>query len=188
MNWKRNLMFAVGLMVILAGTALAQNDTVKAEVFGGFSYLRTAGSNNTGGWNGQAALYANKWIGGVADIAGHYLSKDSGTGRPAGAIYTILAGPQIVKRAGRLSGFGHFMIGVAHVGQGLPMKGGTTLSGSNNLTILAGGGVDVNVSNKVAVRVIQADWERIRTKDPITFNLEGSNNFRLSMGIVFKVK
>jgi hypothetical protein len=150
--------------------------------------MRTAGNTNLAGWNGQAAIFANKWFGGVVDLAGNYQTKDSTTLRPKAAIYSILGGPRLVDRAGRVSGFAHFLIGVSHVGQGIQMKGGPTSGSSNNLTTVAGGGVDVDVSEKVAVRVFQAEWERIRLKNPVSFNLQGSNAFRLSIGLVFKAR
>ena len=112
MRMKPHLMFAIAL-IILSGTALAQEPAPKAEIFGGYAYMRTAAGNNVNGWNAQGTFYANKWFGITADFAAHYQSQPATISNATSKIYSILGGPQFVGRAGRVSGFAHMLIGVA---------------------------------------------------------------------------
>jgi hypothetical protein len=186
MRTKLYLSLAIAL-IILGGTALAQ-DAPKAEIFGGFAYMRTAGNTNVNGWNAQAAFNLNKWIGIAADFAGHYQTKADIPVRNSANIYSFMFGPQLSDRAGRITGFAHALFGGARVGQYFNLgKGGVATSGTN-FVMAFGGGVDANVNDMIAVRVFQADFEKIRADNPITGNSEGRNNFRLSFGLVFKIK
>jgi hypothetical protein len=45
-----------------------------------------------------------------------------------------------------------------------------------------------HVNNIIAVRLFQADYESIRVPGAVTGNRGDRNNFRLSMGVVFKIK
>jgi hypothetical protein len=187
MRLKPYLMLAIAL-IVLCGTAMAQEAAPKAEIFGGYAYMRTAANTNVNGWNAQGAFYANRWFGVAIDFAGHYQTQSDQPVTPSAGLYSILAGPQFVDRAGKVSGFTHVLLGVAHVSKGFQLLGGGVQGGSNGLVMAFGGGIDVNVNEKLAVRVFQADYEKIRTKNNFTFQVEGTNNFRLSMGLVLKVK
>lgn len=59
--------------------------------------------------------------------------------------------------------------------------GSTTISDSQSKFAFAlGGGLDVNVSDRIAVRVVHADYLRTRFLD------ERQNILRLSFGVVLK--
>lgn len=187
MRTKPYLMVAIAL-IVLGGTALAQDNAPKVELFGGFSYLRTAGNSNIDGWNIQAAVNANKWIGVVADFGGLYQTQSNDTRRPSARIYSFLFGPQLSDRAGRITGFAHALFGAARVGDGFNLGHGGVNGTSTGFSMALGGGIDANVNDMLAVRLFQLDYDRIRVTNPITDQTEGRNNFRLSFGIVFKVK
>ncbi len=182
MRTKPYLMLAIALFV-MGGTALAQEEAPKAEVFGGFAYMRTAGNTNVAGWNAQPAFYANKWLGAAIDFSGQYQRQPESS-----TLYSILAGPQLTDRAGRITGFAHALIGVTHVGDGFQLVGGGVQGSMNSFTMAFGGGIDANINAKLAVRVFQGDYEYIRAKHNTNFAVSGTNNFRLSFGLVFKVK
>jgi hypothetical protein len=179
---KYCLMSAI-VLVVLCSTALAQDNAPKAEIFGGYSYMRTAGSSNVNGLNVASTFYVKKWFGITGDLAGHYQRQPASSNT-----YTFLAGPQLAGRAAKITGFAHVLFGGAHVGDQFQLIGGGVQGGHNCFVVAFGGGVDLNVSEKVSVRAFQADYENIRVKNPLTFQNEGTNNFRLSFGIVFKVK
>ncbi|MGA2260375.1 MAG: hypothetical protein ABSH28_02945 [Acidobacteriota bacterium] len=177
--------FLVSAIVLIAfcGTALAQENAPRAEIFGGYSYMRTADGANTNGWNLTPTYYFNTWLGLAGNLAGHYQTQPS-----SAAAYTFFAGPQIAHSAGKITGFGHVFIGGAHVGDQFDLISGGVRGGHNGFAMAFGGGVDVSVAKKIAVRVVQVDYERIWVKNPSTFQNAGTNNVRLSFGIVLKTK
>src|SRR5213596_2891209 len=71
--------FAIGVvfLCLLPLAAMAQ-DTPKAEVFGGYSYLRVNELSGLGiglnlnGWNGSVTGNVNDWFGVKADFSGQY--------------------------------------------------------------------------------------------------------------------
>jgi hypothetical protein len=177
-------MLAVAL-IVLGGTALAQ-DAPKAEFFGGFAYMRTGDNTNVNGWTGQVAFNANHWLGFAADFSGRYQTASDISSRASASLHSFLFGPQVYDRAGRITGFAHALFGGAKVGGGFRLAGG--LGGSQTcLTMAFGGGVDANVSDTIAVRIFQADFEKIRAENTASGITEGTNNFRLSIGVVFKL-
>jgi len=187
MRTKVSLMLAIAL-VLLGGTALAQDQAPKAELFGGFSYLRTAGNSNINGWNAQAAFNMNKWFGVAADFSGHYQTRSEDFSRSSANLMNFMFGPQLSDRAGKITGFAHALFGGARAGKGLLLGKGVLGSTATNFAMAFGGGIDANVNDIIAVRLFQADYLNIRAKNPVTQNSEGRSNFRLSIGVVFKIK
>jgi len=103
----RKIVLTSGLLVLASLPARAQD---KAELFGGFSYLRfnsTPGINQNG-WEIAGQYKFRDWLGGVGDFAGNYGSSAS--------TYTYLFGPQISMRS-RVSPFGHLLLGGDILGQ-----------------------------------------------------------------------
>lgn len=106
----------------------------------------------------------------------------------------------------RFRPFAHVLAGIAHQtfsavgttgGGGEPRVFGTGGGGTpfdesasaNNFAMVIGGGIDVNVSRHVSIRVIQADFNPIFFKDQVigeeTIPGRTQNNFRLGVGIIF---
>ena len=71
----RKLWLLFGLYSISSLPARAQD---KADLFGGFSYMRFL-SSNLNGWEISGQYKFADWLGGVADFDGHYGSVN-GTG------------------------------------------------------------------------------------------------------------
>ncbi len=122
------------------------------EVFGGYSYGLLQGTVDLNGWNVASAHNFNRWFGITLDGAGYYTQ-----GVTTNA-HTLLAGPQISVRVARLvTPFVRGLVGVAHIR-------GDLLGVVSNATGLAyggGGGVDLTLSDEVAVRVAQVDYLRL---------------------------
>ena len=172
----RKLVILMGLVLLVAGAAVAQ-DTPKAEIFAGYSYIRArpggglSGFNNHGG-SGSIALNVNRNFGLVADFGGYKVA-----GLPSGSsasIITYLFGPRISSRSNEK---------ITPFVQGL--FGGARLSGggvsTNGFSFAAGGGLDVKAAQHVAVRIAQFEYVYTR------FSGVHFNNFRFSAGIVFRV-
>jgi hypothetical protein len=164
----RKLLLVVGLCIIAALPARAQEDD-KVEVFGGYSYLRFRPSPdvNLNGWEASAQYKFTDWIGGVADFSGHYGSID-GIGT---STHTYLFGPQI-SYPGRVSPFGHLLLGGAH--------NSTGGFGHSSFSMAIGGGIDATVVRDIRWRLVQIDY--LLTQ----FGGASQNNARISTGIIFR--
>ena len=166
----RKLLVLAGLAVMLslASPAFSQ-DTPKAEVFAGYSYIRSGGANFNG-WNAAVQGNFNHWFSLVGDFSGHYYP-------PANVhLYTYTFGPQASYRTDKITVFGRVLFGGAKAGVGF---GGISAS-TNAFAMNFGGGVDWNVSKPIAIRLIQADALVTR------FGGSTTTDPRLSFGIVFR--
>lgn len=101
----------------------------------------------------------------------------------------------------RFRPFAHVLGGIAHqklsasgtiTSPGRPSGTPTTFDESasaNNFAMVIGGGIDVNVSRHLSVRVIQADYNPVFFRDrdigDVTLPGRTQNNFRLGFGLVF---
>jgi opacity protein-like surface antigen len=148
--------------------------------------MRTGGNSNVSGWTGQVAFNANHWFGFAADFSGRYQTESDSPPRLGASVHSFLFGPQVYDRAGRVTGFAHALFGGAKAGEGFRLVGGGLQSGKTCFAMAFGGGIDVNVNEKIAVRVFQADFEKIRAESALSGETKGTNNFRLSIGVVFK--
>jgi hypothetical protein len=162
----RKLAFLLGALLIASISAVAQE---KVEVFGGYSYMRFNSSPgaNLNGWEISGQYKFTDWLGGVADLDGHY-------GSPGGigsSVYTYLFGPQ-VSFSTRVSPFAHLLLGGAHFSaEGF---------GSSSFSMAIGGGIDTELIHGIRWRIVQADY--LLTE----FGSRAQNNARISTGIVFR--
>ena len=174
----RILSLVLSILLVLSCFAVAQEDNSKADIFVGYQYTHVALGHdingfNLNGWNASVSGYFNKYLGISTDLSGGY-------GSPFGVstrTYTYLFGPIVrFPNSTNMIPFGHVLFGGAHLG-----ADGFNLSGSDNSFSWAmGGGVDVKVSPRFAVRLAQADWLRTQFADST------QSNFRYSGGLVLK--
>jgi len=171
-----------------AGTTLAQQATgnvPQVEVSGGYSYVRANPANSNGGFNlngGSGSLTYNftDHFSAVGEFGGYHFS-----GLPAGlssTMYTYLFGPRIsLRKSGRVTPFAQVLLG----GGRLNASSGGVDAGENGFAMAVGGGVDLNVNSRFAIRLVQADYLLTRFA-----NVNGSsvtqNNARISAGLVFR--
>ncbi|MEW6208485.1 MAG: outer membrane beta-barrel protein [Acidobacteriota bacterium] len=189
-------------MIFLSASAYGQ-ETPKAELFGGYSYLHTDGGGDLHGWNGSIAVNLNKWFGVVADFSGHYDSNTSSfsssfiPGLPTVSgrieadtnIHNFLFGPRFsYRKKESVTPFAHALIGFsrAHVEGSFTTttdSGTVSFDFSENDTAFAaafGGGLDVKLSDSLALRLVQADYLLTR------FGGFTEHNARISTGLVFR--
>lgn len=167
----RKLIVVLAVVLSLSLCAMAA-DAPKAEVFGGYSYVRAdsdiASDQNVHGWNAEIMGNVNKYFAVVADFDGHY--KDDVH------LHTFTFGPQLSYRAGKLAPFAHALFGVSHA----TAPGGFS---ENAFAMFLGGGADATLSDHFGLRLFQADWMRTR------FDILGAENqdsFRLSTGVLIR--
>jgi hypothetical protein len=163
---RLSLLFALVLLISLSVHAQGLGD--KVELFGGYSYMRTASpSFNLNGWELAGQYKVTDWLGAVGDFDGHY-------GSPNGfstSLHTFLFGPEVSWPA-RVSPFAHVLFGGAHVS-----SGGFS---DTSFAMAVGAGIDTRLVHGIYWRVIQGDYL------PTFFGNSRENNARLSTGIVVR--
>ena len=171
----------------------------------GSSFFRLGGGENLNGWNASVCGNVNSWFGLAADFSGHYDSSSSTTelGSPGVPglpplptfsatvksdtnIFTFLVGPRFSYRKNeRITPFAHVLFGASrrHADSEINSSSFGRMSFSANDTAFAaavGGGLDVPLSKKLALRVVQAEYVLTRSFG------NNANNARVSTGIVFR--
>lgn len=147
--------------------------------------LKANTSENFWMQGGSIQIGANVWRGwGIAaDVTGIHAGSIGSSGVPISLVTTTF-GPRYRWHADRhLSLYGQGLIGEADGFHSVfPAQVGAQ-SSSNSLAIQTGGGIDYKLSDRVALRVLDAAW--LRTQLPnSTDNVQ--NNLRLGAGIVVR--
>jgi opacity protein-like surface antigen len=165
------------LALVLAVPAMAQNDHPRAEVFGGYSYVRVSDqgmSTNLNGGSGSIALNVNRWFGIVGDFGG-YRFNQSGV---SGSVITYMFGPKIAARSNeRVTPFVQALFGGAHI------SALGSSAAENAFAMAVGGGIDAKISQHFAIRLIQAEYLLTKFNDGAN---NRQNNARISAGIVIR--
>jgi opacity protein-like surface antigen len=201
MKFRFFLAFAIAL--ILSGVAMAQ-DNPKGEITGDYSYFRANpglpsyfNSQNLNGGGGQATFYLNNWFGFAADLQGYgSYTQCTKPGAPlsgcaSGNLFTYMFGPQIKRRAGKLEPFAEVLLGGAHsnfYANGCTKVGicGSKSPSNNAFSMAIGGGVDIAVSPKFAIRLVDADYDLTRFGNNFTGGNNSQSNFRFQTGVQFR--
>jgi opacity protein-like surface antigen len=183
---KLGFLFGLILLLGLATAAQAQ-ETPKAEVFGGYSFVRSKPqtkrvqpflqTSNANGGSASIAYNLNHWFGVVADIGGYKPDTTSG-----GTVVSYLFGPRLSYRAkARYTPFVQVLFGGAHASQEVFVTPNT----QNKFAMTAGGGVDWKVTDKVSFRTAQVEYLLTRFDEGVIHD-KGQNGMRVSTGIVFR--
>jgi len=169
--------------------------TPRFEVSAGYAY-RTYYSND-GTKLGMNGLYGSldynlrSWIGVAGEVVGVAQNQGISQNIVYGdtQIYTFMVGPQVYPlRHHKLTPFGHYFYGAGYYRNSVPPVGGFG-SRVNNIVVRgwqAGGGLDLNVSRRWAVRLIQFDVGSANFY-PNTSTFVNSLMKRVSVGIVFHI-
>lgn len=168
------------LVLLLSSLGNAQDSleiTPKAELFGGYSYAGT-GSH---GFDASVAGNVNQWFGLVADVGGQYTRLDDQGFTEKIRTYSILFGPRFsLRRVNRVVPFAHALFGVSHLKTATNEFGPPLSFSDTSFGMALGGGLDISINEKFAIRAIQADYLQTR------FFGGTQNKGRLSVGIVLR--
>jgi opacity protein-like surface antigen len=204
----KQFVVALALGALAAVTTSAQ-EPPDVEVFGGYSYVRFAGDINMNG--GEVSVTGNltKYLGVEVAYSGHAGSTSSdqldlppGPIFPGGPfvnfdadsrLHTFLGGPRVALRGSRVTPYAHALFGVAHTNGDANITffdSGDQVGGvfsqhfsETGFGMALGGGLDVKVTDRVSLRLVQADYLRTQLdRDRVS---GGQNNARISTGIVF---
>ena len=173
---SKRFLCSICLFVLPLLTAAAQ-EIPKAEVFGGYSWA----GGNFHGWNAAVMGNVTKRFGIVADFSGHYGSELDGAILIKKDGHSFLFGPRFSFRGKRLTPFFYGVFGVTRFAESAVISGQHLSAVSNGFSLATGGGLDVRVNDRIAVRAFQLDYFR-----PI-INDEPSNRGRLAFGVVLRL-
>jgi len=178
----------------------------RVELSAGYSYVRANASGKIGttmgtfnqsanfnGGSGSFAVNANKWFGIAADIGGYYNGNIDNTNTTA-TVISYLFGPRIsLRNSTAWTPFFQALFGGAHGSVNVPASqtGGSAATFTRNaFAMVAGGGLDANVSKHFSLRVVQAEYFMTNftapSSAPTGTSVNRQNNFRLSTGVVFR--
>ena len=186
---------ALGFLILAFIMASMAQDKPRAEVFGGYSYLRTSEGGldlNFNGGSVSVSVNPNDWLGVVADFGGYHASPDVSSfivGLPLSAdvgvnTFSYLFGPKVAMRSNeKVTPFFHALFGGARQTVNVNVAGIGVSDTENAFAMALGGGLDVKASNSIAIRVVQAEYVRTQFTDGAD---NRQNSIRLSGGIVFR--
>jgi len=180
MMQKAGLLFA---LVLFFSVAAAAQETPKIELFGGYSNL-LADLNNTSyhlnGVHASAAENLNSWFGGVLDFSTHFGSNAGLVGSTAALnvnAETIMYGPRFSYRKSRaITPSVHALFGAIRGSRGFD----DISEAKYRFAVGVGGEIDVRINDRVALRLVQADYI------PTHFLDLRQDNIRVSAGFVFR--
>lgn len=177
-------------ILLVAGTSSlrAQSPQNRLDLAATYSAERSLKSNTSQNFwmqGGSVELGANVWhgLGVAADVTGTHASS-IGTSSVPLSLVTVTFGPRYRWHADhRIAIYGEGLIGEANGFRSLfPTKAGQQPD-ANSFASQVGGGVDYRLSDRFAIRVLDAAW--LRTQLPnSTDNVQ--NILRLSAGIVLR--
>lgn len=191
----RKLIFATIMIACAASFSFAQSgdDYNKYDIYAGFSHGRVDfGGGDYEGFNGaEGAITRNisRYVGLKGDYAFHFKSFDTSGFDIDAQTHTLVGGVQFKDNAKdtKVKPFAHFMAGIANARvQFGPVVCITSPCPSvineseTGFAGVIGGGLDVRLSKRVDLRVVQFDY------NPTRLDGETQHNFRVGFGIVFR--
>jgi hypothetical protein len=193
--------------VLTSALVATAEDVPKMEAFLGYNYVRfnpdsaLFPSFNANGGDGQFVYNFTQWIGGVADL-GAVTAGSAGRFNIDSTVFNFVAGPRFTyHNDSRFQPFAQLLLGGAYSTASLPvaaviLPGGIVLppgsvinarlhASHTGFALFAGGGLDIRLSEHIAVRPIGADYYLTRLPSLITGDTTNRNNFRYSAGVSF---
>jgi outer membrane immunogenic protein len=182
------LLLAAGFPFMVSHSTLAQNGP-RIDVGLDYDYVRSNvpaggcgcfGMNGGGGW---VSFNFSRSLALVGEIAGQHASNISSTGADL-TLTSYLAGPRYTwTRPYRLAPFAQALVGGAHAGGALA-PGSSGLPGSANaFAMTAGGGLDIGLTRRIALRAFEADYYLTRFDNGVN---DHQNNLRIAVGVVIR--
>jgi|SRR5262245_9059018 len=192
----RRLVLSGMMLLVFAASAFAQKGV---EVFGGYSYQRMS-DTGLNGFNGSLTGNMSSWLGITGEVSHHSYGTsvlDPFSGISANADTGLLAfrvGPRFTKRANdTTSFFVHTLFGgyraSVNVETTVPDPSLPTLAVSasgSGFTAAMGGGIDLRVAPRIAIRPVQMDWIHLGSASIVGQDLGNNNAFRYTGGIVIR--
>jgi hypothetical protein len=188
----KSAMLALFLCLCCAVCA-AQRLEVAAGYLNQGSHTVDGSGFDTNGGRADAAVSLVRGFSAVGEFAGSRGANIGGTSYGS-TVMTYLGGLRFSRVSGgygpaerprRGQIFAQLLLGGAHASDGVFVSNGKTASSANGFAIAAGGGIDLGLCHRLALRVLQADY--LQTRLP---NLSGGfqNHFRIGAGLVLQLR
>lgn len=182
MTFARRPSFLASLLFLsLGGAAVpaAAQGAPQTELFGGYSLARQEGETRNG-WSGSLAYHFGPRLALVGDASGHYgkvLGVDIDRTSLTGGLRLTLA------RSGGLTIFAHALAGVVRESAKIKVFDVTISETDTRFGGYAGGGLDLRVSDSLALRLAQVDYAYVAKGDG---EAESTSGLRASLGLVLR--
>jgi hypothetical protein len=183
----------VGLMLLFTAISANGQDRPRVEIFGGpsYSYIDTSeNSFKAKGWHAMVVVnLRSNWLEIVGDFSGHYGSLNGSST----ATHIAMAGLRFSYPHGRLMWFVHSLYGLSFGHPSLATSDAFETPQKIWFTFVpAGGGLEVGMTKRLAVRVVQFDFilHSLTPGNPTSYPLVDqlpSVQQRISAGIVFRI-
>ena len=160
-------------LALLTGSAAAQQKimgppapadvTPKLDLSLGFSHMQAnapPGVSNDFGLNGgnvSVAYHFDRFLAAAAEVTGGHANNISSLGQGL-TLFTFTAGPRVTYYGHRVTPFGQALFGLARASDSyFPLGAGYT-TGDNGFAYSAGGGIDINLTHRFAIRAVEAQF------------------------------
>jgi len=182
---------SLSFLLLFGALSWSQDSPSRFQVFGGYSYVPSNFSYLGGGesgWNAAVDVHSWKWLSITGDFGQYFATYSYGGNVPSdhSTTYTFLFGPRIsapLSRTSRITPFGHFLIGGAHISQT-----GNGFSTDKSFAWAFGGGLDYRLTDHLSLRG-EGDYlhnNPFVTQDNQLQNRVPARHARLSTGVVFR--
>lgn len=188
----KRVLFAMLFCLLCAGFSQAQQPEFSV------SYMHQGSQPVLGGdWFGSnggradVSVPFSHHLSVVGEFSGVHTDSMNSSGIPL-TLLTYMAGPRVSfcvcrgpEAARNITPFAQALFGGAHATEGAFPVGATLSSTADSFAMSFGGGLEVGVSRRVALRVVQADY--LYTRLPNLFN-NNQNNYRIGAGVVMNLR
>jgi outer membrane immunogenic protein len=198
---KRTIITAMLVCLFCAALALGEEATTTPDAKGGPQFSAgymyqgsqpTFGSTRLGlnGGRADVLLPVRRNLGLVAEFSGVHTGSIPGAGTGL-TLLTYMAGPRLsmpLRRSREKGGvvpFAQVLFGGVHASGGYFPSGSAVSSTANSFAMSAGGGLQVGVSQRLSLRVIQAEY--LYTRLPNLFD-NYQNSYRIGAGVVLRLR
>lgn len=161
-------------LVCLTFVPVMSQEAPSVEVFGGYSWA----GGNFHGWSSSVTVNITKGFGITAEFNGQYGHEDVGQIRINQDAHSFLVGPRYAFRGKRFTPFVYGLLGATRFKESATIAGQKLSATDTGFSSAVGGGLDVRVNDRVAIRAFQIDYFR-----PNFFG-EAHNRGRLAFGVV----
>lgn len=183
----------LGMLVATRGLASAQETSTPVAEFGlNYSYTRvnpggSLSSYNANGGYGTVEYNFNRVFGMVADLGANHIGTANGL-QLDNTTFEYLFGPRFNWRHSRFTPYVQVLAGGERFSNGLnPGANDPRLFASqNNFAAAAGGGLDIALTNHIAIKPFQVEWLATQFNNRSSNLKYVQNNLRYSAGVVFR--
>jgi outer membrane immunogenic protein len=168
----------------------AAQDLPLAEFGVDYNYVHTnappggCGCFSMNGGNGWIAYDWTRSFAVVGEIASQHASNIAGSGADLTLTSYLFGARYSWRKSGHFVPFAQVLLGGAHAGGGFAPANTGFPGSSNAFAMTTGGGLDVTLSKRFAVRTFQADYYLTRFANAVN---DHQNNLRISTGLVLRL-